>query len=108
MLESRRRKARVGVRGRETGNSVGWGQVAGQGERHFTDLLVGAVPSACFFRISPLVSRATVFTNSVPTQNCSVPSVTRTSQALPAYSRPIDTCWYPTQTTPTVLTLRLI
>src|SRR6266516_27707 len=46
--------------------------------------LVGAVPSACFLRISPLVCRATVFTSSLPTQYCSVPSVTRTSHALPA------------------------
>src|SRR5438445_10272800 len=48
--------------------------------------LVGAVPSACFLRISPLVCRATVFTSSLPTQYCSVRSVTRTSQALPASS----------------------
>src|SRR5438876_1640738 len=45
---------------------------------------LGAVPSACFFRISPLVCRATVFTSSLPTQYCSVPSVTSTSHALPA------------------------
>src|SRR5438132_1136643 len=52
--------------------------------------LVGAVPSAYFLRISPFVSRATVFTSSLPTQYCSVPSVSRTSQApcAPVAMRP--------------------
>ncbi len=44
----------------------------------------GAVPLACSLRTSPVLVRATVFSNSLPTQNCSRPSVTSTSQELPA------------------------
>jgi len=44
----------------------------------------GAVPLACSLRTWPLPVRATVLSNSLPTQNCSRPSVTSTSQELPA------------------------
>ncbi len=44
----------------------------------------GVVPLACSLRTSPMLVRATVFSNSLPTQNWSKPSVTSTSQELPA------------------------
>src|SRR6266566_2642893 len=53
-------------------------------------------PVGILFADDSVVARTSVLTSCLPTQDCSNPSLTRMSQALPALRWPTFTFWHPT------------